>query len=422
MRIKLAVLMLCSLFLTACSNGIIQPYSVQPDKVSNQLTIPEQQDVKQDELTVWSYYDTTSTNQFFESLHPGVKVTTKLFNYNEIVEVYIKAFLNGEGPDIVVFDGNHISNFNGINGLADLSAQQFNSKDYLDKIPDKYIHLYSSFDRKGIIAIPTEIYSAFTFYRADLLEENGFPFEPDELAEYLKDPDHWIYMAKELKKKDIYIFQYYTDPFEVSSMSYSMFDRNLKFNRSGEVYEKTLYTAKEIRRSGLSLRSSMWDSSGQAALRNGQLAMIYMGSWGVNNLKSWVPEQEGKWRAAELPLGLSGFQSGAAAGIVNTSKNKAFAWEYLKLMSNIKEPTADSSSVRYLGGQDILALVNKSVNKPSYLFPTPLDAELADVWSTRIRLMIESDGSDVEDLRQAREYIELLTKSDRKQLMKFIEH
>ncbi|MNP68931.1 hypothetical protein D3C76_1649570 [compost metagenome] len=69
-----------------------------------------------------------------------------------------------------------------------------------------------------------------------------------------------------------------------------------------------------------------------------------------------------------------------------------------------------------------MSLVNKSVNKPSYLFPTPLDAELADVWSTRIRLMIESDGSDVEDLQQTREYIELLTKSDRKQLMKFIEH
>ncbi|MMZ69523.1 hypothetical protein D1872_323740 [compost metagenome] len=75
----------------------------------------------------------------------------------------------------------------------------------------------------------------------------------------------------------------------------------------------------------------------------------------------------------------------------------------------------------FLGGQDIIAQVNQSIRKPSYLFPTPLDRELADVWSTRIRLMVESDGSDVEDLQQAREYIELLTKSDREQLMKFIE-
>lgn len=420
MRVLIAVLVLCSICLAACSNGLIQPYSVQPDKIPSQSTISEQ-DEKQDELTVWSYYDTAPTNQIFESQHPGIKVTTTLFDYNEIVEVYIKAFLTGEGPDIVVFDGNHISNFNGINGLADLSAQQFNSGDFLDNIPEKYVPLYSSFGQKSVIAIPTEISTAFTFYRADILEENGFPSDPDELTEYLKDPDNWIYMAKELKKKGIYIFQYYTDPFEVASMSYSMFDRNLNFNRSGEDYQKTLYTAKEIRRSGLYLRSSIWDSSGQAALHNDQLAMIYMGSWGVNNLKSWVPEQEGKWRVAQLPLGLSGFQSGAAAGIVSTSKNKLLAWDYLKLMSSIKKPSVDQSSVHFLGGQDIIAQVNQSIRKPSYLFPTPLDRELADVWSTRIRLMVESDGSDVEDLQQAREYIELLTKSDREQLMKFIE-
>ncbi|MGF7050166.1 ABC-type glycerol-3-phosphate transport system substrate-binding protein [Paenibacillus sp. DS2015] len=228
-------------------------------------------------------------------------------------------------------------------------------------------------------------------------------------------------MAKELKKKNIFIFQHYTDPFEISSMSNSMFNKNMDFNRSGEDFDNALIISKEIRKFGLAFRNSVWDASGQEALRKGQLAMMYTGSWGVSNLMSWVPEMEGMWRATELPLSLSGYQGGAAAGIVNTSKNKDLAWEYIQSITNLLNPSMDKSKQQYLGGQDLIPLINQSVNNSSSLYPSPIDNDLDNIWNRRVIMMIESDNSDAIDLKKTGEFIELFTEADRTRLAKFIQ-
>ncbi|MGF7050165.1 ABC-type glycerol-3-phosphate transport system substrate-binding protein [Paenibacillus sp. DS2015] len=153
----------------------LEPYSFEPTQVSSQSPPSEQQDEIHDELTIWSYYDMTYSNSLFETAHPGVKVHSTLIEYNDIVETYINAFLTGEGPDIIILDGIQMNYFNGIDALEDLSSEAYDSKEYLNIIPKNQIPISSSFDLKKLIALPIEITSALTFYRADVLEDNGFP-------------------------------------------------------------------------------------------------------------------------------------------------------------------------------------------------------------------------------------------------------
>jgi multiple sugar transport system substrate-binding protein len=399
----------------------LTPYSLQSTQLSSQAVNSNEQNEVQDELTIWSYYDMSYSDQAFESNHPGVKLHSTQFEYNEVVATYIKAFLTGEAPDIVIFDSSQFSHFNGINTLEDLSSEAYDSKEYLDKIPQSLIPMFSSFDQKKLIAIPAEITSAVTFYRADLLEDNGFPSDPDELATYLESPTNLIHMAKELKKQNIFIFQYYTEPFDIVSSGFSMFNKNLEYNRSGQDFENALYTAKEIRKFGLALNSSVWDTTGQEALRDGHLALMFTGSWGVGNLMNWTPELEGKWRATALPLGISGYLGGAEVGIVNTSKNKDLAWEYIQTITNVLNPSMNKSNQQYLGGQDLIPLIDQNFNQPISLFPSPIDNEITDIWNKRINMMIQSDDPDIELLKQTGEYIELITEDDRSLLKRFIQ-
>ncbi|MNM89683.1 Bacterial extracellular solute-binding protein [compost metagenome] len=137
-------------------------------------------------------------------------------------------------------------------------------------------------------------------------------------------------MAKKLKKKGIYLFQHYTDPIDVAAMSSSILNRNLEFTWDSQSFQDAIYVAREIRRNGLALRSTIWDPSGEQALRNGQLAMIYSAPWATDSLKGWAPKLAGQWRVTRLPLNLYGYRDGSMIAIAKNSKHKGEAWEYLK--------------------------------------------------------------------------------------------
>lgn len=422
LNIRPVLLTLCILLLAACGRHAMHLVPVTPEirEAPAQDGIAKNSKGQSNELMIWSHFDVSGTTQYFESLYPDVKVKARIIDFNEIIDDFIQACHDGSAPDILVFDGDYISKLNGIDCLEDLSRNPYDTRAYTEKIPDKYVPLYSSLGHRKLLGIPLDITSGLIFYRQDLLAENGFPSEPDELSTYLKDPDHWIYMAAELKKQNIYIFQYESDPMNVASMAYTMFDDQLKFNRSGKDFESALKVSRAVKHSGLSLRSSVWDTVGQEALQSGQLAMVYMGSWGIGNLMDWAPDLSGKWRAAELPLGLSGFHSGSAAGIAKISKNKAMAWNYIKLMSTLTKPYMDKSKQNYLGGQDLLPLIERSVSNPSSLFPSPLDKQVESIWNSRVQWMIETNRPAADVLQETSEYMELITEADRAQLSKFV--
>ncbi|USB34374.1 extracellular solute-binding protein [Paenibacillus sp. YPG26] len=399
------------LTMTACSSYVTEMTPISPGIEALKPSQPDKD--SKNELLVWTFYDTSDADRNFMILHPDIRVKTVQLKYEEIADAFIRAYGTDESPDVVFLDSSMSGKLNGLDILHDLREQGIEIKDYEQQIPANMLPQYMNLQMNKLVTLPTSLPTAFTYYRADILEQNGFPSNPDKLAVYLSTPQNWVAMAKKLKSKGIYLFQHYTDPIDVASMSSSILNRNLEFAWDSKEFQDAVYVAREIRRNGLALRSTIWDPSGEQALRDGQLAMIYSAPWATDSLKGWAPELTGRWRVTGLPLNLYGYRDGAMLAIAKNSKHKAEAWEYLKNNLSLTRKIDDSGKESYLGGQNpsIMAINYAQHNKG--LYPTPLDAELKALWDKNVTGIIESDQSIESQLGLLKEQMEQITSEER---------
>ncbi|WP_433946019.1 ABC transporter substrate-binding protein [Paenibacillus sp. SN-8-1] len=407
---RLTVFMML-LVTTACSSYVTEMTPIVPGTESVEVAQPAP--VTKNELIVWTYYDITETNRLFMILHPQIKVKTVRLKYEEIADAFIKAYGTRESPDVVFLDSSMTGQLNGLDILSNLREQGKQIKPIEKKLPVDMLPQYSNVKLNKLITLPIALPTAFTYYRTDLLKENGFPTDPEKLAEYLSTPQNWIDMAKKLKKKGIYLFQHYTDPLDVAAMSSSILNRNLEFAWDSQVFQDAIYVAREIRRNGLALRSTIWDPSGEQALRDGQLAMLYGGPWITDSLKSWAPNQAGSWRVTQMPLHLYGYRDGAMIGIAKDSQHKTEAWKYVQNVVSLTKPADDSGPDSYLGGQDTSTMARSYAERNKGIYPTPLDAELKALWDKNIPGIIESDQPIATQLALLKEQMEQVTGEER---------
>lgn len=405
--------------MTACSSYLTELTPVSLDTEDSQQS--KDTHGKKDELLVWTYYDTTETDRQFLKLYPQIKVKTVRLKYEDIADALIKAYGTSESPDVVFLDSSMAGKLNGLDILSDLREQGNQVGKFEQQIPADMLPQFSDVKMDKLIALPIELSTAFTYYRADLLEENGFPANPDKLAEYLSEPQNWVDMAIKLKEKGIFLFQHYTDPIEVAAMSSSILDRNLEFAWDSQTFQDAIYVAREIRRNGLALRSSIWDPSGEQALRDGQLAMLHGGPWTTDSLKNWAPDQAGLWRVSKLPFRLYGYRDGAMISITKDSEHKSEAWKYVQTVVLLTKTADDSGKESYLGGQDPKSMSKSYAQFNKGIYPTPLDAELKDLWDKNIAGIIESDQSIAGQLSLLKEQMEQVTEEERTIIKEAIE-
>ncbi|RUT36524.1 extracellular solute-binding protein [Paenibacillus zeisoli] len=407
---RMTVLMLL-LITTACSSYVTEMTPISPGTEVVEQAHPDTE--TKNELIVWTFYDTTESDRQFMILHPQIKVKTVRLKYEEIANAFIKAYGTRESPDVVFLDSSMTGQLNGLDILSNLRGQGNQVNQIAKKIPVNMLPQYSDVKLNKLIAMPIALPTAFTYYRADLLEENGFPADPDKLTEYLSTPQNWVDMAIKLKTKGIYLFQHYTDPIDVAAMSSSILNRKLEFAWDSQVFQDAIYVAREIRRNGLALRSTIWDPSGEQALRDGQLAMLYGGPWITDSLKSWAPDQAGSWRVSQLPLHLYGYRDGAMIGIAKDSQHKSEAGKYVQNVVSLTKSVDVSGQDSYLGGQDTLNMARSNAQYNKGIYPTPLDAELKALWDKNIQGIIESDQPIANQLALLKEQMEQVTKEER---------
>jgi multiple sugar transport system substrate-binding protein len=127
-----------------------------------------------------------------------------------------------------------------------------------------------------------------TYYRKDILEKFGFPSEPEELGKYIEDPNNWLNMAKELKKYDHWIAQWITEPSDIYYRNRGFYDNKFNYLRKGPEAEMVLYASKIMKEYELYPSINIWEPSGQEAIRNGKICMVYLGSWGEKRLLEWA--------------------------------------------------------------------------------------------------------------------------------------
>jgi len=282
-------------------------------------------------LTILSYYkDFENQANEYHKAHPNVNIKIDVVDYDHIIETAFKSIASGSSPDIIVFDSNHTFNLNGNEALQNLLEEPFSAGKYKQGFAEDLWRSVLSYDKNRLIGIPLVINDMVTLYRADIMEQYGFPSEPEALAQYMKNPENWLKIAETLKLDNKYIASWATDPLNIYGSGTGIFDENLNLLRLDSNFEKAIELSQNIKMNGLSLNGDIYSEDGKQALKDGRLAMVYGGSWLIYNFKDLVPEERGKWRVAKLPFGINGFGSSNIMAISSTSKYKEEAWDFIK--------------------------------------------------------------------------------------------
>lgn len=375
------------------------------------------------EIEVWSYFDATPLNARFKEKYPDVNVHYTQFSFNEFVDVYLKALISGCPPDILYIDNGAVGQFNSLRDAFDnLLEAPYYAGNYLDRIPSNLHNLYYSFDGKKLIGIPQNMTAAVTFYREDLFRENGLPSEPEEVGRYLENPANWIEAGNQLKQKGISIFQWDTDPLDILAMQDSFFDARYQYVRNTPAVSELLGTSRAVWQNGLSLRASIWTNAGQEALRSGQLAAVYMGSWGVKDLKAWAPETAGKWRVTRLPAGLYGNTGGSILAVPSESRNKLLAWKYIELTTDITKEMHFEEESAFLGGQQISRFFTELPNRTKPPTPSPFDWKAQKIWNAAMIDNLSTSRAPDLVLSDVQVQIEESVAGERKYVLEYLEH
>jgi len=139
------------------------------------------------EIEFWTYNDGWKAPiNHFQLIHPKIKIKLVKFDFNDMGNVYKKALAAGEGPDILFFDSAYYSQFTTGEYLEDLLKEPYYAGRYEKDFPKDIWESNKSLDGKRLLAMTFLTSPVVTFYRADVMEENGFPSEPEELANLLK--------------------------------------------------------------------------------------------------------------------------------------------------------------------------------------------------------------------------------------------
>lgn len=362
----------------------------------------------------------------FEAKNPNVKIIMETIeNELQIEEKYYNALAGGTAPDLIVMPHRMLGAFNSIDKLADLSAPPFNlSNEYREEIGEYLWDIHQSVDGKRMIAMPYDYYPIVLYYRADLIEEAGFPSEPKELATYLTETENWMSLAKAMNQKGIAISQWEHDMITALNDSQFIFNRDMDYQRSTDVYKKAIDVM--VQSKNLSANVTIWSENGLEMLKNGKLAMVIMPIYGEDILNEWLPEQAGKWRVTGLPLGASGIDLNSSKSIAVTmqSKHKDIV---AKLLQDIRDTSGSMNWLKgraaspFLRYQDSGTLYLKLIREqPVSTIPTPLDEKAVSIWKSAVDTVMFKGITAEESLGIAHQQIMDVVDIPKRQILDYI--
>lgn len=296
-----------------------EPVKIEPKRLSDEPVTIE----------FWAYYEGwEGTITAFQQKYPNVTVNLKTFSFNTYTDEYLKAIADGNPPDVMLADSEQFGQFTAINGLEDLTS--YGADSYREGFSESLWNSNLSFDGSKLIGFPLGTSPLVTYYRADILKQYGFPSEPEELGRYMENPDHWLKMAQTLKKDQRYITQWSPEVVDIFSSTSAMFDSDMNFLRNNDTFIEAVGLAKEINSQALEAAMDVWTPSGAQAVHDGQIAMLYLGTWGAAQIKEWDPDGEGQWRETRLPFNLYGWENSSNFMMPSAGQNKEWAWKFIE--------------------------------------------------------------------------------------------
>ncbi|AEI45514.1 ABC transporter substrate-binding protein [Paenibacillus mucilaginosus] len=390
------------------------------------------------ELTMWTYYPNgwDATIAGFRRHYPEIDIKVEVHPFAEYSQKYLAALADGTAPDILMVDSAHLGEFGAIEGVENLLSPPYEAGRYQAGFSPAMWDSMLSLDGGRLIALPLATAPSLTYYRADLLKAYGFPDEPEALGTFMEDPANWLAMGEELLKHGSYITQWDNELIRFFEASTPLFDRNLNFQRSSAEFERALDLAKEVNHRGLDANVDVWNEVGEKAVRSGRIAMLYLGTWGADQIQAWAPELEGKWRAARLPFGLYGFENSSSFLLPSQGRHKAEAWKFIEHSVTVASKDGMGGSIpaylpargnpveleranAYLGGQRTYALFEELAGRMKERTVTPLDKKAQAIWSQAIVKGVEADQDSKALLEEVRKEIEKRLGRDKEILLEW---
>jgi len=326
--------LLCA-FIIFCSCGQASNKPTSNTDSVIQTPVPQESPIKT-EINVWAANSGLDGIKLdFEIYYPNININiTKFDSIEKFNSECLSALSSGTGPDVFFFDSSFFGQYT-VNGiLEDLLKEPYLAGRYEKDFPADVWESNKSIDGKSLLAMTFLTSPCVTFYREDVMRENGFPSEPEEFGNFIEKPENLLAIAKKLKPKGQYIFQWPTDLPNLLGSSIGIFDKDLKFLRNTDEFVRMLDIAKESHKSAFELEASFWDAAGEKAIQDNKLVMLFnLGSWGSGSLQNYAPDQSGKWKATKPPLGIYAWHSDTKIAINAQSNNKKNAWKFVEFAS-----------------------------------------------------------------------------------------
>ncbi|MCZ0703763.1 multiple sugar transport system substrate-binding protein [Natronobacillus azotifigens] len=374
------------LMLTGCvSSFTFSPYEKRIDTPAYSERDYSSPKAEQEELVIWThdnFLDGSIEN--FQQYYPDVHFEVKIIDQVNVVEKYHESMIDGQTPDLFIIPDELLGSFSGIDGLEDLSNPLYYDQQFFGKRPSGLLeNYYNAFGE--MYAFPVLFFPYVTYYRSDILEQHGFPDDPEQLKDYLADLEQFIAMADILNENNHYVVDSPNMLIQTALRSSNFFTAEHEYLGQKGGFSDMIQAAIVLSERELApLDLSIWTGEGLTALKEDQIVMFQMGSYGQDRLKDWVPEQSGKWRITSLPFDLAGIDATASSSvaIASTSENKQLAWTFVRhFANNMLEMHTDLEDDPFYDQENLAEFHWTIMEEEKLGIPSMLDHEVRIVWT-----------------------------------------
>jgi len=276
-----------------------------------------------------------SVEHIFTDLFPNVEVDYQFMATEDFRQALITSLAAGSGaPDVVMIEGAWIGELRESPALENLFDAPYNAGRLANQFVDYRWELAQSLDGR-LTAIPWDIGPATLFYRRDIFQEVGLPYEPEDVEASLSTWDGFLQAAAAVSiPGERWLIPEAPSMFYWLFMNRDFFNERLEFqlNRPGAV--EALEAAIVMRNNGWDAQVGMWSTEANAGKAGGNIVATVAGAWYGGFLKTWVsPENEGNWGVVRLPAGIPDSNwGGSFLAIPSQSSNKEAAWAYIETL------------------------------------------------------------------------------------------
>nr|WP_144926284.1 extracellular solute-binding protein [Paenibacillus bovis] len=381
------------------------------------------------EITFWNFlpdiYD--GVIEEFNKVYPNIKVKNVVLEFGELHDKLQTVTSAGSGaPDVALVEQGSFPRYgNGV--LEDLLQEPYNAGRYQSDTSEYNWERWKSVDGTQLLGMPWDVTPGVFYYREDLYEQHGLPSDPDELGEFLQDPENVLTAAQTFAANGIYMYEWRDSPAIQYGDAIGYYDSEYNWLRNDEKMADLLDFVKRGVQIGWAPQvSALFSDEGKQLVSQGKIASFPAGSQIARDLETLFPDQAGKWRVTRMPLDLYVGLGGSAHVIPAQSQNKDAAWAFVEWMNRSEEawkiftdnsiqpgwtsistlPWYANHENEYLGGQKDYAFYDTLDEHIPVRRLTPFDGQAWEIYISHVARAIDENIDSKTTLNQIEDQAE----------------